>query len=707
MSKPKNPRLCSVDVLLPLFSDDLTTDDGDRIPMLEISSSRYSNKRASNGIGSSPAVPLFVDIPSNSSSVPIFVNIPPNYQTTGEEDDTEHEKGYGGIFGDFGKDDDAMTENEEDDMTVENHLLLSNHNDYKKTRHATRQQNVQDGSGDVFYDDNNNDHLHPFSSNDDRREEGEDLLELMDRSSSRLGNLSPPPQELLSDHQNDTVPLASKSTESSPRQVRLVPPPLDFTKEEKEIPALVVTSPTTIIPSDRKTKSQQVTVVESVKRTNTRPCLKNRNSNSNNKNNQVTNNKATLEKIKKSVRYPSTIEVAEDFPYNVSTRKKTKRSKSICSEQSPDSGKRLASLMNFRDRDLAYASHQMDMLMITRSHSIDFLSSSNNNYKRSNSGRRCKQIRNESPLFHTASPSLNGRQQVSNKLNPPSTSQHHHSPLPQSNRVPKKRKVYAIGNTNTNTKNNASKNQECHAFNNKKNNKARFTTAYEKPIGPIVQQTVEHSRKMGAHNTVLVNEQSEHEHPISIEESGYQSRESDSFASSNRSTDDDCHVFSPNSALQGILKTSKNHHHHNYSKHETCGGRNPKHVEHTLSAGGTLPPTHNNNNNNGKLLTKVARRIRYENTRAKQQTGGIRPSESSMEDTSSRDSIQIPRNRIKSVRHREESAIITSSAASASSVIGRNCARLTSPSVYYSDPDASLKKVKIMTRKYNDTICTE
>ena len=164
-------------------------------------------------------------------------------------------------------------------------------------------------------------------------------------------------------------------------------------------------------------------------------------------------------------------------------------------------------------------------------------------------------------------------------------------------------------------------------------------------------------------NSVLINEHSEQEQPVSIEESGYQSRESDSFCSSNRSTDcEDCHVF----------KTS----------HGRCKGSTRLQRERSFKREPTL--------NNVKVLTKVARRMRYENTRTAQQQNELRPSESSMEETSSRDSVNIPRTRIKTKRR--DGPVFENN------VPKRLIENNRKNPAYYSDPDTT-KRIKILHNK--------
>ena len=133
-----------------------------------------------------------------------------------------------------------------------------------------------------------------------------------------------------------------------------------------------------------------------------------------------------------------------------------KRSQSVCSgESSPISNKRLVSLMNSQGRDFVYASHQMDMLTINnRSQSID-LHSTNKNHNRdcSKNSRRCKQIRNESPLFQTASALSDGGgvDQITPVAAPTKM------PHPMSNRTQRKGRIHVIGTTTTtaNSKNNS------------------------------------------------------------------------------------------------------------------------------------------------------------------------------------------------------------------------------------------------------------
>ena len=763
------------------FADDDLTTDGEQIPMLEMNNinnntNRYSAKNTNNlsSSASSSAVPLFVDIPSNNSSVPIFVDIPPHYQTTGDDEEiTDSDEGDGcpdngtrgyvsaEMFGDYiRKDDDVLTEDEDDGMTIENHdvyrvpLSPDRHLDleYKKIHLAMERQDDEENDDDFTR--KNNDFTRNTKNNNINSEKNviddEDggLSELMDQSSSRIANLPPPPQELLSDHHsnnsNTIVAMSPSFKESLPRHP---PPPMDFSGENdnKFCTSIATDANSTPINATKSSQHQDqkpLNIVESVKLANTRPCLKkNRNNESlhQTSNNNKSNFTTTTTEKKKSVRYPSTIEVASEYY----SKKPIKRSQSVCSgESSPISNKRLVSLMNSQGRDFVYASHQMDMLTINnRSQSID-LHSTNKNHNRdcSKNSRRCKQIRNESPLFQTASALSDGGGM--DQITPTKM------PHPMSNRTQRKGKIHVIGTTTTtaataNSKNNnidknisTSKNHhQCRLPQPQRNdsiNRAACYTTYhdEMPVQALSLETVG-GHSPHSHDSAVTHQQSEHEQPISIEESGYQSRESDSFASSNRSTDDDCHVFSPSSTqLQGILKTSKNHnhhHHHHYQKYSKQtpprggrSGRNSKRPEYSLSSAGgsgiSVPLTLNNNNNNNysnnnnnsKVLNKVARRIRYENTRAKQQTDGLRPSESSLEDTSSRDSIQLPRNRVKALRRREESTVVGPSHANIFGAgVGRNPARLTSPAVYYSDPDSTSKKVKIMMKKYDESIFTE
>jgi len=159
---------------------------------------------------------------------------------------------------------------------------------------------------------------------------------------------------------------------------------------------------------------------------------------------------------------------------------------------------------------------------------------------------------------------------------------------------------------------------------------------------------IERERKIGLsrlvdsdENCVLINEQRKQEQFVRVEESGYQSRETDSLCSSNRSTDyEDWRVFSSCSTItQGALKTNNA-----VGRHKSVNAATDRFQRNI----GDIEAV----NNNVNVLNKTARRMRYEtNQMTQQQQTELVPSESSIEDTNSQDSaVQIPRIRVKSRR---------------------------------------------------------
>ena len=289
-------------------------------------------------------------------------------------------------------------------------------------------------------------------------------------------------------------------------------------------------------------------------------------------------NTSSSASLEKKVRYPRNIHVTKDFHPDEAI---------LTQAQSEQSRLQLVESSNF-----ILAQEQMDdMMTMNCSMSADQI------------GRIVGSLnRKESPLFQTRVNELKGMNKGRNTLN----------------RCQRKGKLHVVAAPSTGYSLEATKISDNNIKLEQKTDSSRL----------IVVDDDDDDE-----NCVLINEQNEQEQLARIEESGYQSRETDSLCSSNRSTDyEDGRVFPSH------LVTTQNN---NVERHKICNNRDSEPVNHKI-----------------KSRSKVVRRTHFENNRMtqlqhqhQQEEMESVPSESSMEETSSRDSsVQLPRTRIKAKR---------------------------------------------------------
>jgi len=287
--------------------------------------------------------------------------------------------------------------------------------------------------------------------------------------------------------------------------------------------------------------------------------------------------------LEKKVRYPSNLHITKDFHPDevILTGAQSKQLK----------------LKLMENCDFALAQEQMDMMLMSRSMSTDQFGRIAPSQIRSN--------RKDSPLFQTRVSNMKGSGNLNNL-----------------NRCKRKGKLHVVETSSS------------------------LGCSVKSAKTP--DNNIERERKIGLsrlvdsdENCVLINEQRKQEQFVRVEESGYQSRETDSLCSSNRSTDyEDWRVFSSCSTItQGALKTNNA-----VGRHKSVNAATDRFQRNI----GDIEAV----NNNVNVLNKTARRMRYEtNQMTQQQQTELVPSESSIEDTNSQDSaVQIPRIRVKSRR---------------------------------------------------------